>query len=42
MHDDKSARNAVLPRFNLMLRELEEVSGGTLVRVEGNSIWLYR
>lgn len=42
VHDDKSARKSVLPRLNLVLRELEEKSGGVLIDVRGTSIWLYR
>jgi RNA-binding protein YhbY len=42
IHDDKSARKINLPRFNLLLRELEERSGGVLVEAAGSSIWLYR
>jgi hypothetical protein len=28
--------------MNLLLRELEEMSGGVLLLAEGSSIWLYR
>jgi hypothetical protein len=42
IHDDKSARKVNLPRLNLLLRELEEKSGGVLVDAAGSSIWLYR
>jgi len=42
VHDDKSARKSILPRLNLVLRELEEVTGGVLVDVRGTSIWIYR
>jgi hypothetical protein len=42
IHDDKSARKINLPRFNLLLRELEEMSGGVLIDAAGGSIWLYR
>lgn len=31
-----------LPRLNLLLRELEEMSGGVLIDAQGASIWLYR
>lgn len=31
-----------LPRINLLLRELEELSGGVLLDATGSSIWLYR
>jgi hypothetical protein len=31
-----------LPRLNLLLRELEEASGGVLLECSGASIWLYR
>jgi hypothetical protein len=31
-----------LPRINLLLRELEEMTGGVLLLAEGSSIWLYR
>lgn len=31
-----------LPRVNLLLRELEEMSGGVLLDCQGSSIWLYR
>jgi RNA-binding protein YhbY len=42
VHDDKSARKAVLPQLNLVLQQLEELTGGILVDVRGTSIWLYR
>lgn len=38
----KSARKMNLPRINLLLRELEEMSGGVLLDCQGSSIWLYR
>jgi hypothetical protein len=31
-----------LPRMNLLLKELEEQSGGVLIDCAGASIWLYR
>eukprot|EP00775_Hariotina_reticulata_P004402 gene4402-4655_t len=42
IHDEKASRNANLPRMNLLLRELEERSGGVLIDTSGRSIWLYR
>lgn len=38
----QSARKMNLPRVNLLLRELEEMSGGVLLDCQGSSIWLYR
>lgn len=31
-----------LPRMNLLLRELEEGTGGVLLDATGSSIWLFR
>jgi RNA-binding protein YhbY len=42
LHDERSARDANLPRYNLMLRELEVISGGTVLEASGKAIWLYR
>jgi RNA-binding protein YhbY len=42
VHDEKSARKMNLPRFNLLLQELEEKTGGVLIDAAGASIWLYR
>jgi hypothetical protein len=38
----QSSRKMNLPRINLLLRELEEGSGGILLDAQGSSIWLYR
>jgi RNA-binding protein YhbY len=42
VHDERSARNAVMPQLNIVLKQLEEVTGGVLVEAIGTSIWLYR
>ncbi|KAF8060073.1 hypothetical protein HT031_005012 [Scenedesmus sp. PABB004] len=42
VHDDRASRRANLPRINLLLRELEERSGGVLIAAAGSSAWLYR
>jgi RNA-binding protein YhbY len=42
IHDDRSARDANLPRYNLVLRELEALTGGVVLDASGMSIWLYR
>jgi hypothetical protein len=38
----RSSRNANLPRINVLLGEIEQMSGGIMVEQQGTSIWVAR
>jgi hypothetical protein len=42
IHDSRSSKDTNRPRMNLLLRELEVLTGGTVINTNGASIWLYR
>ena len=42
VHDHRSSKEANRPRMNLLLRELEVLTGGTVISATGSAIWLYR